>query len=633
MSHPFETGDGKVTLWDAGHFGGTMYRELAEGAARQLGVPTGLSPTPRGSEEVDPVAFGHFVQTLYDACSQAGSAMARGLPRSVLLTSIVILEAAGGSVAREPGELDDELVAGHAQYLSRMEPPHRPAPWRPLRERTAVAAGSPGAREEVRSGSVTVRPGVTLVHDDLGPSDGVPVLLVHGHPFDRSMWRPQAEALVAAGYRVILPDLRGYGASGVPERTGWSDFAEDLAGLLQRAGVPRAVVVGLSMGGQIAMEFHRLHPHRTAALVLADTSPVAETEEGRAGRNALADRLLAEGMDGYAAEVLDRMILPRHVTGLPEVAAQVTGMMRATAPAGAAAALRARAERPDYRASLGDARVPVLLLVGAGDTYTPVAEAEAMHRLIDDSVLAVVPDAAHLPHLEQPQRFNAELLAFLGSRREALRPPHPLLPLLWDAAEGRFPPADGAVTVLPRPASGPECSLAFTGHAVVATALPADRVREWRPDGFGGSLAPDFLRALAGPAGTVGTIDAVLVARGAGGPARLAPLPHMAEHPRVRHARALRQRVAVFGDERGLVTLAEGLAGRTELSVELAPGGEHGTGRGRALLADALTLVPVREPVFAAVSPGNARSLRAFLAAGFAPVGSESLFRPARAGG
>ncbi|WP_180222741.1 alpha/beta fold hydrolase, partial [Streptomyces sp. UH6] len=347
------------------------------------------------------------------------------------------------------------------------------------REGHAAGVVPPGG--QARSGPVVVRPGVTLDHDDLGPADGVPVLLVHGHPFDRSMWRPQAEALAAAGYRVILPDLRGYGASPVvPGRTTWRDFAEDLAALLRLAGVARAVVVGLSMGGQIAMEFHRLHPERTAALVLADTSPVGESEEGRVLRNTLADRLLAEGMDGYAAEVLDRMIAPRHVTALPEVARHVTGMMRATAPAGAAAALRARAERPDYRASLADARVPVLLLVGAEDTYTPVADAQETHRLIGGSVLAVVPDAGHLPNLEQPKRFTAELLDFLDSRREALGPPHPLLALLWDAAEGRFPQDDGAVTVLSRPHHGPECSVAFTGHAVVATALPADRVRALR---------------------------------------------------------------------------------------------------------------------------------------------------------
>lgn len=208
--------------------------------------------------------------------------------------------------------------------------------------------------------------------------------------------------------------------------------------------------------------------------------------------------------------------------------------------------------------------------------------------------------------------------------------PHPLLQYFHDAADGRFPPVDGRVTVVPALGRGLECSVAFTGHAVVATGLPGEAVDARGADGFGGSMAPDFLRFLAGPGGWIGVLDAVVVARGAGGPAALGEREGLADHHRVRHARELREDVRVFGDERGFVTLAAGLAGRLELGIELdAPEGDA-SGRGRALLLDALTLVPPGEPVFAAVSPGNARSLRAFLAAGFAPVGSEVIIRPAR---
>jgi GNAT superfamily N-acetyltransferase len=206
---------------------------------------------------------------------------------------------------------------------------------------------------------------------------------------------------------------------------------------------------------------------------------------------------------------------------------------------------------------------------------------------------------------------------------------HPLLTLLHRAADGVFPEADGTVTVLPALGHGLECSVAFTGHAVVATALPASEVLTRKPDGFGGSLAPDFLRWLAGPEGQIDVIDATLVARGLGGVPAL-PLRHdVDEHPRVRHARSIRSHVSVYGDERGLVTLANGLAGRRELSIEVEAG-SHGRGIGRSLLRDALSLVPAGDPVFAAVSPGNARSLRAFLAVGFIPIGSEVLFRPVR---
>ncbi|MEV3860967.1 alpha/beta fold hydrolase [Streptomyces sp. NPDC050095] len=256
--------------------------------------------------------------------------------------------------------------------------------------------------------------GAVLRYDDFGPADGTAVVLVHGHPFNRTLWRPQAEALAGAGYRVLTPDLRGYGESEVtPGRVLLARFADDVAALLDHVGVERAVVGGVSMGGQIAMEFHLRHPGRTRALVLSDTSAPAETAEGRAFRNGLADRLLAEGMGGYADEVIDKMLAAYNVTAMPQVAEQVLGMMRATDPRGAAAALRGRAERPDYRDSLAAARVPALVVVGADDVYTPVAEAESIAALVPDATLCVIEKAGHLPGAEQPERFNAALLAFL----------------------------------------------------------------------------------------------------------------------------------------------------------------------------------------------------------------------------
>jgi hypothetical protein len=210
---------------------------------------------------------------------------------------------------------------------------------------------------------------------------------------------------------------------------------------------------------------------------------------------------------------------------------------------------------------------------------------------------------------------------------------HPLLQLLLNAAEGRFPPVDGGVTVMPALDRGRACSIGFTGHAVVATDLDPAEVRSREPDGFGGSLAPDFLRWLAGAGGGIGTIDVTLVARGQGGSGSPPPpRPDLADHPRVRYAQEIRSDVRVFGDERGVVTLASGLAGRPELSIEAAPDGQ-GHGAGRSLLRDALSLVPSGAPLFAAVAPGNARSLRAFLAVGFVPIGSEVLITPSRQGG
>ncbi len=255
---------------------------------------------------------------------------------------------------------------------------------------------------------------VTVGYDDVGSGD--PLVLVHGHPFDRSMWRPQAACFGAAGRRVITPDLRGYGASTVvPGRTPLAAFAHDLAALLDSLGVQRCVLGGLSMGGQIVMEFHRLFPERVRALVLADTTAAAETEEGRAARNSMADRLLREGMGGYARDVLGMMMAPHNITALPHVVEHVLRMMRGTPPAGAAAALRGRADRPDYLGMLPHVAVPALVVVGSEDEFTPVADARAMHALIPGSTLAVIEGAGHLPNLERAKEFDTVLGDFLDA--------------------------------------------------------------------------------------------------------------------------------------------------------------------------------------------------------------------------
>jgi 3-oxoadipate enol-lactonase len=246
----------------------------------------------------------------------------------------------------------------------------------------------------------------TLAYDDAGPERGIPLLLVHGHPFDRTMWRPQLERF-AVERRVIVPDLRGYGASpGAVD--GWGDFTDDLVGLLDGLRVPRAVVAGLSMGGQIVLDMHRRHPGRVAGLLLADTTAAGEPDRDQ--RLSMAGRLLDEGMDPYAVEVLYRMVSP-HAPA--DVAEHVLAMMRATDPVGAAAAQHARADRPDHLPRLGSVAVPTVVVVGAEDEFTPPADARAITDRVPSAELVVVDGAAHLPNLEQPDAFNGALLRLL----------------------------------------------------------------------------------------------------------------------------------------------------------------------------------------------------------------------------
>ena len=254
---------------------------------------------------------------------------------------------------------------------------------------------------------------ITVGYDDVGTGTDA-ILLVHGHPFNRSMWQPQLNAIAAAGWRAIAPDLRGYGETTVvPGKTTFDVFAADLAALLDHLSLDRVVLGGLSMGGQLVMEFARQYPSRVRGIVLAATFPESESEDGKRWRYAMADRLVTEGMRPYATEVLSKMLAPRSITDFPDVAAHVTAMMCGTNPEGAAAALRGRAERPPYEPTLAALNVPVLVVVGSEDAYTTRAQAERMRDLPRDAELVWLDGIGHMPNLERPHTFNAEVIRFL----------------------------------------------------------------------------------------------------------------------------------------------------------------------------------------------------------------------------
>ena len=202
---------------------------------------------------------------------------------------------------------------------------------------------------------------------------------------------------------------------------------------------------------------------------------------------------------------------------------------------------------------------------------------------------------------------------------------HPLHQALLDATEGRFPRVDGGVEVHLPAHDGQHGVVEFTGHSFVLTDRDPAGVIARGADGFGGASLPDVLRWLAGPTGWIGSMDVVLFARGTGG-GSLPTRSDLDDHPRVVRSRAHRRNVRVHGDATGVITLGNGLVDRLELSIELF--GPQPRGAGRALIREALALVPTGDLVFAQVAPGNVASLRAFLSCGFTPIGSETLVMP-----
>lgn len=259
-------------------------------------------------------------------------------------------------------------------------------------------------------GRASVR-GIEVAYDDTG-GGGTPLVLLHGFPFDRSMWRGQVEAL-AGEFRVVAPDLRGLGETPPGDGVSVGGMAEDVAALLEGLNVGRVVLGGLSMGGYVAFEFFRRFPERVRALLLADTRPQGDTEEGRRTREETARRALKEGVAPIVESMLPKLLSAETRGRGGEVPERVRSMMLGTSPEGAAAALRAMAARRDQTDLLPSIDVPTLIVVGAEDSITPPADAEAMRAKIEGSRLVVVEGAGHLSNVEQPEQFNRALVEFL----------------------------------------------------------------------------------------------------------------------------------------------------------------------------------------------------------------------------
>ncbi|HYG80847.1 MAG TPA: alpha/beta fold hydrolase [Pyrinomonadaceae bacterium] len=254
--------------------------------------------------------------------------------------------------------------------------------------------------------------GTEVAYDDAG--GGEAVVLLHGFPFDRSMWREQAQAL-SGTCRVVAPDLRGMGETplGGANLT-MGEMAEDVAALLDELKVERVVLGGLSMGGYVAFEFYRRFPARVRALVLADTRPQADTDEARRTREETARRALDEGVAPVADSMLPKLLSEDTRAGRPDVVERVRAMMLGTRPEGAAAALRAMAVRRDQTDLLASVDVPTLIIVGGEDPITPPSDSEAMGAKIRGARLVRIEGASHLSNVERLEEFNRALGDFVN---------------------------------------------------------------------------------------------------------------------------------------------------------------------------------------------------------------------------
>jgi len=257
--------------------------------------------------------------------------------------------------------------------------------------------------------------GLTMNCEDAG--SGEAVVLLHAFPLSSAMWRPQIDVL-ASRWRVLAPDLRGFGKTAAPPPPyTMEQMAQDVARLLDLAGVGDVRLVGLSMGGYISLAFCRRWPSRVRALVLADTNPGQDPPEAKARRDGLAATARDCGAQAIAEEMLPRLLSPATLQGRPDLVAQVRDMIEATPVNGIVGALLGMRDRSDSTHVLAALPCPVLCMGGAQDAVTPPSVIQAMAAVAPNGRAQIVEDAGHLANLEQPEAFSSALLAFLERTR------------------------------------------------------------------------------------------------------------------------------------------------------------------------------------------------------------------------
>lgn len=254
-----------------------------------------------------------------------------------------------------------------------------------------------------------------MAYRDHGEGTKEPVVLLHAFPLNSRMWEPQAEAL-AGERRVVTPDYPGFGRSPrTPAQPDVRYYAEGVRGLLDRLGLDRVVLGGISMGGYLAFECLRLFPERVSGLVLANTRPDPDSEEMREGRKEMAHRVSREGVDVLIELMMPRLLAEKTRKNDPAVVELVKTMILESSPDGVVAALGAMRDRPDSTPLLGEIDVPTLVVGGEEDAVSTPEVMGAMAGEIPHARHVVLAGAGHLSNLENPEGFNNALEEFLAA--------------------------------------------------------------------------------------------------------------------------------------------------------------------------------------------------------------------------
>lgn len=251
-----------------------------------------------------------------------------------------------------------------------------------------------------------------LSYDDVGEGD-IPVIFLHGFPFDKTMWQTQLDFLKSS-QRLIACDIRGFGKSKDEDSTlSINMFADDLIDFMDKLSISKAIICGLSMGGFIALKAMENKPDRFEALILCDTQCIADTAEIREKRFAIIDQITQEGPASFNEEFIKSVFCKESFDTKKELVKNLHNVVFANSQHIIAMGLVALAGRSETCSRLDEITIPTLIICGREDEVTPLEQSESMHTAIKDSTLHVIDNAGHVSNLEQPDEFNEHILDFL----------------------------------------------------------------------------------------------------------------------------------------------------------------------------------------------------------------------------
>ena len=246
---------------------------------------------------------------------------------------------------------------------------------------------------------------ITINYEDQGEGK-LPIIFIHGFPFDKSSWQPQLDHL-SHYQRVITYDIRGFGKSTHnDEKISVQLLADDLIQFMDALQITKAIVCGLSMGGYILLNALNRYPKRFAAIILSDTQCIADTPEAKEKRLKNIKLIESGGLNEYTDTMIKSLFYSESLTTKKEVVETIRKVMLNTSENILTATLHALANREEMCYSLENIIIPTLIISGKEAKAVPPQQSTFMHQQIPRSILHFIDKAGHLPNLEKPDEFN-----------------------------------------------------------------------------------------------------------------------------------------------------------------------------------------------------------------------------------